>query len=117
MPRIALFAQSGTEEPYEVVFTREDGKLTIRCSCPEGVQGRACDHKIGFASNDHLLLTNPGQMRDLMEAHLWVIQSPVSDMILRLFDLQKDDNRDDRQLEKTVHEIGRAMTEGTTMDS
>ncbi|GBE16021.1 MAG TPA: hypothetical protein ENH32_07345 [Proteobacteria bacterium] len=117
MARITLFAQSDAEEPFEVVFTREDGKLTIRCNCPEGISDRICEHKTRLASNDYLMLANPGEMRELMEAHLWVIQSPVSDLLLRLFDLQRDDKQDDRLREKIEHEIALAMKEGSLIDS
>lgn len=113
MPQITLLAGDGDREPNEVVFTREEEKLTIACSCPEGNQGRICEHKVRLAANDHLMLVNPMQTRDLHEAHIWVIQSSVSDLILRLFDLRSDPDQDEEMLRQTEREIAAAMKDGS----
>lgn len=112
MQQIILHVKSGNEEPYQVTFTRDEEKLTILCNCPEGAQGRGCEHKIRLASNDYQMLQSPIQMKDLNEAHIWVIQSPVSDLILRMFDMHGDGEQDEEQLQKILEEIGTAMREG-----
>lgn len=117
MKQIILHAKSGNEEPYQVSFTEDEGKLTILCNCPEGTQGQICEHKIRLASNDYLMLQSPIQMKDLNEAHLWVIQSPVSDLILRLYDMHGDDEENEEQLQKILEEIATAMREGMEKDS
>ena len=112
MKQIILNANSGNEEPYQVTFTEDEGKVTILCNCPEGTQGLVCEHKIRLASNDHLMLPNPVQMKDLHEAHIWVIQSPISDLLLRLYDMHGEGEQNEKQVQELLREVGTAMKEG-----
>jgi hypothetical protein len=112
MKQIILHAKSGNEEPCQVTFTEDDGKVKILCDCPEGMQGLVCEHKIRLASNDHLMLPSPAQMKDLNEAHMWVIQSPMSDLILRLYDMGTEGEQNEEQVQALLNEIGTAMKEG-----
>ncbi|UCF30489.1 MAG: hypothetical protein JSV26_10620 [bacterium] len=113
MPQIIVYAKSGDGEPHQVVFASEEGKLTITCDCERGIKGHYCEHKVRLAVNDHLLLSNPAQIRDLNEAHIWVIQAPVSDLILSLLQLEGDPEGNEEAIRRTQLEIAAAMREGT----
>jgi hypothetical protein len=51
-------------------------------------------------------------MKDLNEAHMWVIQSPMSDLILRLYDMGTEGEQNEEQVQALLNEIGTAMKEG-----
>lgn len=112
MKQIQVHAKSGTDEPYLVTFIEDEGRVKILCSCPEGEQGLACEHKIRLAANDHNMLPTPVQMKDLNEAHIWVIQSPISDLILRLYGMHGEGEQHEKEVRALVEEIGIAMREG-----
>ena len=112
MKQIHLHAKSGSEDPYVVTFTEDEGKVSILCSCPDGAQGLVCEHKIRLAANDHLMLPSPVQVKDLNEAHIWVIQSPISDLVLRLYETQGEGEQQEKEVQALLNEIGTAMKEG-----
>jgi len=110
---ITLLARSEASEPFKVTFTKDEGKLTITCTCPAGIHGEFCEHKFNLASNDLIALQHPGQNSAMLTAHVWVIESQISDSLLKLHDLLNADETDEEAIEKTKAEIGIAMREGT----
>lgn len=110
---ITLLARSGIEEPFKVTFTRDEDKLTITCTCPEGIHGEFCEHKFRLASNDIMMLQHPGQNSDMLNAHMWVIEAPLSDKLIQLLQLIGEDEPEEEAIEKAKAEVGEAMREGT----
>jgi len=114
---ITLLARNDTnkDEPFKVTFTRNEDKLTITCTCPEGVHGEFCEHKFRLASNDIMMLEHPGQNSAMLSAHVWVIESPMSDKLLELLNMLGEDKPDEKALDKARAEIGTAMRGETTV--
>jgi hypothetical protein len=110
---ITLLARTETDEPFKVTFTRDGDKLTITCTCSDGVHGEFCEHKFRLASNDIMMLQYPGQNSEMLTAHTWVIEAPISDMLIHLLELLGEDEPDADAIEKARAEIGKAMREGT----
>ena len=110
---ITLLARSETSDPFKVTFTKDEDKLTITCTCPEGVHGEFCQHKLRLASNDIMMLQHPGQNSAMLNAHVWVIESPISDKLIKLLELQGEDEQDEDAISKAEAEIAAAaMREG-----
>ena len=110
---ITLLARSETNEPFKVTFKKDEGKLTVTCTCPAGVHGEFCEHKFRLASNDIMMLQHPGQNSAMLNAHLWVIEAPLSDKLIQLLGLLGEDEPDMEAIEKVQAEVGKAMREGT----
>lgn len=110
---ITLLARTSTEEPFKVTFRKDEDKLFITCTCPEGAHGEFCEHKFRLASNDLMMLQHPGQNSEMLNAHIWVIDSPISDKLIHLLQLLGEDEPDGEAIEKAKAEIGQAMREGT----
>lgn len=110
---ITLLAQGENQETFNVTFARNDGKLTITCSCPAGRHGEFCEHKFRLAANDIMMLAMPGQNSAMLSAHIWVIESTISDSLLRLLTLVNDEKSDEKAIEEAKAEVGTAMREGT----
>lgn len=113
MNQITLLAKNETGEPFKVTFTKDEGRLTITCTCPEGRHGQFCEHKFRLAANDMMMLQHPGQNSDMLNAHVWVIESPLSDKLLDLLNLAGEDKPDENTMERLKGEIGAAMRDGT----
>jgi F0F1-type ATP synthase gamma subunit len=110
---ITLLARSETDQPFTVTFTKNEDKLTITCTCSEGIHGEFCEHKLRLASNDIMMLQHPGQNSAMLSVHVWVIDAPISDKLINLLQLQGEDEQDEEAIEKAQAEIGKAMREGT----
>ena len=107
--QISLLAKSETNEVYEVIFTKSEDKVTVTCSCPEGSRGEFCEHKFRLASNDMMMLQLPGQNSAMLNAHMWVIDTPMSDKLLDMLNLIAEDEPDFDAIEKAKVEIAKAM--------
>jgi hypothetical protein len=112
---ITLLAKNEASEPFKVTFTKNEGKLTITCNCPAGRHGEFCEHKFRLASNDLLALQHPGQNSAMLNAHVWVIESTISDKLLNLLNLLGEEKPDEKAIEAAKAEIGTAMREGTAV--
>ena len=109
---LTLLAKSETDEPYKVTFTKDEDRLTITCTCSEGVHGEFCEHKLRLASNDLMMLQHPGQNSAMLKAHVWVIEAPISDKLIQLLQLQGEEEQDAEAIGKAQAEIGEAMRKG-----
>ena len=110
---ITLLARTSSEEPFKVTFKKDEDRLFITCTCPEGVHGEFCEHKFRLASNDIMMLQHPGQNSEMLSAHMWVIDAPISDKLIHLLQLLGEDAPDEEAIESAKTEVGRAMREGT----
>ena len=110
---ITLLARGEGNESYKVTFLRDEGKLTITCTCPAGVHGEFCEHKFRLASNDVMMLQHPGQNSAMLNAHVWVIESAISDKLIKLLTLLGEEKPNEKAIEEAKAEIGKAMREGT----
>jgi F0F1-type ATP synthase gamma subunit len=109
---ITLLARSETNEPFKVTFKKDESRLTVSCTCPAGLHGEFCEHKFRIASNDIMMLQHPGQNSAMLNAHMWVIDSDMSDVLLNLLHLLGEDEPDREAIEKAQAEVGKVMREG-----
>lgn len=113
MEQITLLARNETGEPFKVAFTKDEGRITVTCTCPEGLYGEFCEHKFRLASNDLMMLQHPGQNSEMLNAHMWIIETPLADKLLKLLELIGSDEQDEDAISAVRADIGKAMREGT----
>ena len=114
MEHMAILAKNEAGgEPYNVSFTLDSGKLKITCNCPEGRRAEICQHKVLLAANDLMMLENPSQRGRLFEAHLWVIQSGISNPLLKLLQMQGEEEVDSETMQHLEREVAKLMKEGS----
>jgi len=101
------------DDPFKVTFRkRDDNKLVITCTCPEGAHGEFCEHKFRLASNDIMMLQHPGQNSAMLAAHVWVIETPLSDMLIDLLQMLGEEAKNEEAIDKARAGIGEAMRAG-----
>ncbi len=61
-----LNAKSSGNEPYQVLFTFHEDKLTITCNCQAGVFNKLCKHKLALL-NGNVALTSDFRTTSLSE--------------------------------------------------
>ena len=114
MEQIAVLAKNETGgEPYRVSFVLDSGKLKISCNCPLGRKNDICDHKVRLASYDLIMLENPSQRGRLFEAHIWVIQSKVSNPLLELLNMMGEEEKNSDAISRLEREVAQLMKEGS----
>ena len=98
-----IFAKSSShpESPYTVHFMLKDGMLRIHCSCPAGIHGQLCKHKISFIEGDRNMLYDSRQ-QELLDDVISVINA--SSLISDYYHL-KDLEKIQRNLKKEIKAI------------
>ena len=46
MEKYTFIVQGSADEPYQVVFRRNGTVINAQCSCPAGISGQYCKHRI-----------------------------------------------------------------------
>jgi hypothetical protein len=114
MDQLMILAKNETGgEPFQVIFLHDEGKVKVTCSCPQGRKGELCQHKVRLASNDIMMLENPSQRGRLFEAHVWIIQSGISDALLELLQMQGKKKPDAEALRKLEKKVALGMKKGS----
>lgn len=114
MDQVTILAKNETgDKPFNVTFIHDDGKVKVTCNCPQGRKNEPCEHKFRLASNDLLMLDNPSQRGRLFEAHVWVIQSRVSDSLLELMQMYVEEKPDIEAIRKLEGKVAQMMKEGS----
>lgn len=71
---------SSSGNPYDVRFLISNNMLSIVCSCPAGIHGKLCKHKVGLLEGDSSLLFLRSDCDTLEEIHEIVKRSKYIEM-------------------------------------
>ena len=50
--KIKFLVQGSSDEPYEVIFSKEGGRFTASCTCTAGQYGRCCRHRLNILAGE-----------------------------------------------------------------
>ena len=78
MNEINFLVQGSAQDPYEVTFTKNGEKLTALCTCPAGINGRHCKHRLGIfeGSAKGIVSENEGDVNTVQK---WLAGTDVED--------------------------------------
>jgi hypothetical protein len=104
---ITIFAKSSSqpELPYSVNFIIADGMLCIHCSCPAGIYGQLCKHKISFIEGDDKMLFDISQKEILADIVSTIQASPIYDELSRFFKRKIEIEKIQRELKKELKDM------------
>ena len=49
--KIKFLVQGSSDEPYDVIFSKEGGRFTASCTCTAGQYGRCCKHRLNILAD------------------------------------------------------------------
>jgi len=94
MAEIIIDAKSSTNpEPYQVVVTLDNGKVSSRCNCQAGQLGQLCKHNIAVLRNDNKILFSSNQEKDLEKVNDWLVRSSIRELLIELDNAELEKNR------------------------
>jgi len=113
---ISVKSSSNPDESYTVNFAREDGRLSVSCSCPAGMRGQLCKHKTGLIENDEALLFDAEEKSSLATAQNLVMGTSMLDLYQDFKESRDAIEAQQKKLKKELHAIksrfGRQLHEG-----
>lgn len=110
--RYEFLAKSSGTEPYQVVFTCVENKLTITCNCKAGIFNKLCKHKLALLRGDTGMLHNTDSESALREFQDIVTSTSYPELLqnIRRAEIASDEAK--RNLRKTKKLLEKAMKEG-----
>ena len=81
---ITLNANSSSGKPYDVVFSFDNGKLSVTCTCKAGTMNTLCKHRIAFLRGDATMLFDPTQADQLATIITWVEKTEIQTLLSEL---------------------------------
>lgn len=74
---VTFLVQGSADEPYKVLFVnRGDGNISAFCTCPAGMNGLYCKHRINIINGktDAIVSSNRAEVRKIQS---WLIGSNI----------------------------------------
>ena len=90
---------------YAVKFSFGAGKLHVYCSCPAGVLGKWCKHKMQLISGDVSGAINTSKVDDFVEVQNWVRSSEFP----RLLDALKLAEEEMQSAKAKINNVKKAL--------
>ena len=69
--KIKFLVQGSSDEPYEVIFSKEGERVTISCTCTAGQYGRSCKHRLNILSGKRNAIVS-GNLEDVDTVKSWL---------------------------------------------
>jgi hypothetical protein len=119
--RLSILAKSSSnpDNPYNVDFIKEDGRMKIFCSCPAGSLGQLCKHKIEIIQGNLKRLHNSKDKHKLEELFKILdgttVLNLVNDYYQKIKDIEERQNDLKKELTVLKHELARKMTQGIVL--
>jgi len=100
--------KGSAKEPYKVAITKDGNNLTAHCSCPAGVNGMHCKHRINLfhGIKKGIVSTN---LEEVEEVVSWLEGTDVSEAISTVINLEKEVARIRKELIKAKKTLAQVM--------
>jgi len=108
MDAISFLVQGSSLSPYEVSFFRLPNTILCKCTCPAGMKGQACKHRLrilhGSAEN-----VVSGNSLDVPTVSSWLIGSEIERAFLEVEKLELQFSKIKAELSLAKKKLGNAM--------
>ena len=78
MEQFSFLVQGSPKDPYSTTFARQGKKIIAKCSCPAGINGQICKHRLGILSGSgkNIVSDNP---QDAAQVASWLPGSELEE--------------------------------------
>lgn len=97
---------------YVVEFSFEFGKLHIYCSCPAGVLGKWCKHKMQLISGDVSGVMDTSSVADFVEMQNWIRSSEFPRLLDALKSAEEEMQSAKTKMNNVKKELEKAAKKG-----
>lgn len=112
MESIKVQANSSGDMPYDVEFIKDEGTLSIHCSCPAGEHQQLCKHKMALVCGDNSMLYSQQQLLALERISKWVKETDYLSLVGMLKSLEEKKESISKNIKSLKRKIARVMNQG-----
>ena len=108
MDRISFLVQGSASSPYLVSFSRLSNDISCQCTCPAGMKGKACKHRLRIlrGSRENVLSDN---LHEVSIVSSWLSGSRIESALLELERLELEYSKVKSELSAIKKKLGQAM--------
>lgn len=105
---IKFLVKGSSEEPYEVSFLHDEGKLYIFCTCQAGLNGTHCKHRISIIMGD-LTAVISENADDFAIVEQWLADTEHRTLIHEMSELESAIQNQQKSLKALKKKLARRM--------
>jgi hypothetical protein len=108
MDVISFLVQGSSSSPYVVSFSKPLNSILCKCTCPAGLKGQACKHRLrilrGFAEN-----IVSGNLHEVEIVSSWLPGSEIERVLLEVERLEHEASKVKTELTLAKKKLSKAM--------
>lgn len=89
MEKHTFYVQGSADEPYQVTFRRTDSIINAQCTCPAGINGQYCKHRMRILNGDTEGIIN-GNLESVAIIASWLPGSNIENAIKEVADAERN---------------------------
>ena len=104
---IEFLVQGSASEPYQVIFSKENNKITATCSCPAGKFSGHCKHRVSILTN-HAKDIVSNNKEDVEKISSWIKDTEIESALnyfLEMQELEKNAKKEAKKAKKIFEDI------------
>jgi hypothetical protein len=108
MDAVTFLVQGSSSSPYVVSFSRVPNTILCKCSCPAGMKGQACKHRLRIlrGSTENIISDN---LHDVETVSSWLPGSEIERSLLEVERLESEASRVKNHLILAKKNLAKAM--------
>ncbi|WP_295430706.1 SWIM zinc finger family protein [uncultured Thiodictyon sp.] len=106
--RVSFLVAGSAEEPYEVIFRNENGKVNVFCTCPAGENGLHCKHRLAIIEGSASAVVS-ANLDELEVVRTWLNGSDLEMACSEFRDAEKSFEEAKARFAKVKKKLGKVM--------
>jgi hypothetical protein len=109
MKKIEFRVQGSAPEPYRVIFRKDELNLSATCTCPAGVMGQCCKHRIRIMSGNSTGIVS-ANINAISEIQSWVCGTNVEKALKEMSQAEQDYENAKNRLSLSKKRLAHSLT-------
>ena len=108
--KLTFLVQGSAHDPYEVSFLKHNDNLNVYCTCPAGVLGQFCKHKINILERCTKAIVSDNA-EDIDIVATWLEGSDVETALVTYYETKSELSKLKKKWSLARKEVARVMRE------
>lgn len=105
---INFLVKGSSPEPYKVTFTKNKNNINAFCTCPAGIYGQYCKHRLAIMAGDsHAVISK--NKDEVIIVQSWLPGSDLQEALLELKKAELEHDMARKRLTEAKKNIARIM--------
>ena len=108
--KLTFLVQGSAHEPYEVSFLKHNDNLNVYCTCPAGILGQFCKHKINILEGNTKAIVSDNA-DDVEVVTTWLAGSDLETALNTYYEVQSELSKLKKKWSQARKAVAKVMRE------